>query len=51
MTQEIDLMTGCIALVHNPTIVTRNIKHFKSIDGLQVVAPYNEILPNSPVRA
>ena len=37
MTQEIDLMTGCIALVHNSTIVTRNIKHFENISELKVI--------------
>jgi len=37
LTQEADLMTGCIALTHNATLVTRNVKDFKNIRGLSVV--------------
>ncbi len=35
--QEADLMIGCVALSHNATIVTRNMKDFSRISGLSVV--------------
>lgn len=37
LTQEPDLMTGCIALAHDAALVTRNAKDFKNIRGLNVV--------------
>lgn len=49
--QHDDALIASTCLEYGLVLATRNIKHFKSIDGLQVVAPYNEILPNSPVRA
>ncbi len=31
-----DLLIGCIALTHNATLVTRNLKHFRQIPNLKV---------------
>lgn len=31
-----DLLIGCIALVHDATLVTRNLKHFRQIPNLKV---------------
>lgn len=31
-----DLLIGCIALAHRATLVTRNVKHFRQIAGLNV---------------
>jgi tRNA(fMet)-specific endonuclease VapC len=31
-----DLLIGCTALVHNFTLITRNVKHFDKITGLMV---------------
>ncbi len=31
-----DLLIGCIALAHNATLVTRNLKHFRQIPNLHV---------------
>jgi predicted nucleic acid-binding protein len=33
---DFDLILGCSALVHNLTLVTNNLKHFKKIEGLRV---------------
>ncbi|MBI5398967.1 type II toxin-antitoxin system VapC family toxin [Candidatus Woesearchaeota archaeon] len=37
-TQDADLMIGCIALVHNVTLVTRNGKDFAGVEGLNVIS-------------
>jgi predicted nucleic acid-binding protein len=34
-------MTASIALRHNLTLVTFNIKHFRSTPGLSTVQPYD----------
>ena len=34
---DFDLLLGCCALAHNLTLVTNNVRHFKTIDGLKVV--------------
>ncbi len=34
---DFDIMIASCALVHNLTLVTNNIKHFKRIDGLRLV--------------
>ena len=31
-----DLLIACVALTHNATLVTRNLKHFRLLPGLQV---------------
>jgi tRNA(fMet)-specific endonuclease VapC len=31
-----DLLIACIALAHRATLVTRNLKHFRQVPGLQV---------------
>lgn len=31
-----DLLIACIALANRATLVTRNVKHFKSITGLTI---------------
>lgn len=33
---DADLLIGCIALAHNCSIVTNNVKHFERIEGLTV---------------
>jgi predicted nucleic acid-binding protein len=33
---DFDLILGCSALVHNLTLVTNNLKHFRKIEGLRV---------------
>ena len=33
---DADLLIACIALVHNATLVTNNLAHFKRIDGLKI---------------
>jgi tRNA(fMet)-specific endonuclease VapC len=37
LTQESDLMIGCIALAHDAVLVTRNAKDFTNISGLKTV--------------
>lgn len=37
----IDAMTAAIALRHKLTVVTFNVKHFRSIPGLDTVQPYD----------
>ena len=34
---DFDLAVGCCALAHNLTLVTNNVRHFKRIEGLQVI--------------
>ena len=34
---DFDLVVGCCALAHNLTLVTNNVKHFRRIEGLQVI--------------
>lgn len=36
-TQEADLMIGCIALVYNAILVTRNLKDFSNIKDLKAI--------------
>ncbi len=33
---EMDMLIGAVAFVHDSTLVTHNLKHFKAIDGLKV---------------
>lgn len=35
--EDFDLVLGCVALAHNLTLVTNNVKHFKKIGSLRVV--------------
>ena len=37
----IDSLLGASALVHNLKLVTRNVKDFKAISGLEIVNPWN----------
>jgi predicted nucleic acid-binding protein len=37
----IDGLMGASALVHNQKIVTRNVKDFKSIQGLEIINPWD----------
>jgi tRNA(fMet)-specific endonuclease VapC len=32
-----DLLIACIALAHDATVVTRNIRHFRQVPGLKIV--------------
>ena len=34
---DFDLVVGCCALAYNLTLVTNNVRHFKRIEGLQIV--------------
>jgi tRNA(fMet)-specific endonuclease VapC len=34
---DFDLVVGCCALAHNLTLVTNNVRHFRRIEGLQVI--------------
>ena len=35
-----DVMTAAIALRHNLTLATFNVKHFRAVPGLTIVQPY-----------
>lgn len=37
VTSHLDLMIGCVALTHNLTLVTNNVKDFQNIPGLRIV--------------
>lgn len=36
---DIDLMIGCTGIVHNLTVMTRNVRHFGRIPGIMIYQP------------